>query len=201
MKEDGSHIVKIWPVSALSLIPQRKPKLTASQGEETFPLLVVPHFDLVVVSSGTEDGLRGVKADTTDRSWNPSVSCGLPAWGRRDSRRETHRRARHNGPRACPSGNSTAEWYHCAAKQQGAVAGDLREVSWCSDVSRSDGRGLTKGNALDPWTLALELEAASAPALSTYKQQDARLTLVSICILEPVSSDRFQAEDTRWPTR
>jgi hypothetical protein len=56
VEEDGADIVEM-----------------PSEGEETLALLVVPHLDLVVVTTGTEDGLRRVKADTTNRA-----CCQLP---------------------------------------------------------------------------------------------------------------------------
>ena len=41
----------------------------ASEGEEALPLLVVPNFDFVVISSGYEERLRLVKVDSPDRSF------------------------------------------------------------------------------------------------------------------------------------
>lgn len=39
--------------------------LTSSQSEEAFPLLVVPDFDLVVITSRNKDRLGWVETDTS----------------------------------------------------------------------------------------------------------------------------------------
>lgn len=42
--------------------------LTASQSKETFSLFVIPHLNLVVITTGTEDRLSGMEADTSNRA-------------------------------------------------------------------------------------------------------------------------------------
>jgi hypothetical protein len=85
MEEDSSDVVEIYQASApASLFSHTGPSsttvnrkthpLTASQGEQAFPLLVVPNFDLVVVSSRTEYWLSRMKADTSDGTW---ISAGV----------------------------------------------------------------------------------------------------------------------------
>jgi hypothetical protein len=65
VEEDSSDVVEICnqhcPDPADS-------KLTASQGEKTFPLLVVPYFDLVIISTRTKDRLCRVETDSSNRS-------------------------------------------------------------------------------------------------------------------------------------
>lgn len=45
--------------------------LTSSQSKQTFPLLVIPHLYLVVVSPRDEDRLSRVEADTADGACVP----------------------------------------------------------------------------------------------------------------------------------
>ena len=74
VEEHRSDIVEIFIRS-----PSARPfpcciRLTAGQGEEAFPLFVVPHLDLVVVPSRAKDGLSGVEADAPDRTYCHTIS-------------------------------------------------------------------------------------------------------------------------------
>lgn len=70
VEEDSPNVVQICErsMSRAATGEYQATGHTASQGEQAFPLLVVPDFDLVVVSTRTEDRLRGMKADSTNRS-------------------------------------------------------------------------------------------------------------------------------------
>lgn len=127
--------------------------LTTSEGEEAFPLLVVPHFDLVVVASGAEDGLGRVEADTSDRSWGLSArvvqsprlapGCGVRVRLRLGAAPVTHRHAHHTDQRGCPSGSSTVGSSHCATTPRGGVPWDLFEIS--DDCDGGSCSALTQG--------------------------------------------------------
>ena len=112
VEEDSSDIVEICNQYHPHLPENR---LTAGQGKKTFPLLVIPYFDLVIITTRTEDRLCWVETDSSNRScWS---ACAL-----HEEISLAHHRAHRIYPLEFPFGSSIIELYHYVRKQLGGVA-------------------------------------------------------------------------------